>query len=164
VTSYSIAPLVSSVLFLLLCFFIVQHRFKSLNLTYAFFTFLTAWWQGSWAVLFNVHDPKLADFIVRVGYSGITFLPVAYYHFVVELLKLKDRRKLVLFSYGIAIVFLLLLWNSNLYVDGFYKYDWGYYPKAGILHPIYLVFLNVLAFQGFYLPYKFSKQTITNGN
>ncbi len=158
---HSLFPFLSSIVFLGLGFFVFLNGPKSrLNISYSLWALMTAWWQGSWAVLFTVSDPTLADFLVKVGYTGITFLPITYYHFVVEFLGIKEKKLWVLSSYGIGAVFVLLLWKTNFYINGFYSYPWGYYPKAGILHPVFLGFLSYLAFQGFYLPYEYGKRNI----
>ncbi|MGH7930436.1 MAG: ATP-binding protein, partial [Candidatus Binatia bacterium] len=37
--------------------------------------------------------------------------------------------------------FLVLAWTGQRYVAGVYEYAWGFYPKAGSLHPLYLALL-----------------------
>ena len=39
-------------------------------------------------------------------------------------------------------------------INGFYGYFWSFYPKAGMLHPIYLLFLSVVTVRIFYLSLK----------
>jgi signal transduction histidine kinase len=50
-----------------------------------------------------------------------------------------------------GLIFEVVLLTTNYFIDGFYKYFWGFYPKAGFLHPLYLLLLTVLVIRIFYL-------------
>lgn len=138
---------------------LVNRPKSPVNLSYAIFAAVTVWWQGCWTILFNSSDPVFAAILVKIGYSGIIFLPVTFYHFNVEFLGLTEKRRFVGVSYLIGSIFLVSVWTTNQFVAGYYSYPWGYYPKAGLLHVVYLIFLNYLALQGIYLPYKHAKAT-----
>jgi signal transduction histidine kinase len=149
---YSIPPLISSSLFLFLGLFALVKSKKHASLTLPFFltTFVTFWWQFSWFILFNTGSAELANIIVRVGYSGITFIPITFFHFYSSHIQEKRNRKWIIIYYGFAAIFLMLLWTSDLYIQGFYSYFWGFYPKAGILHPVFLFYLVGVASHSFY--------------
>ena len=49
------------------------------------------------------------------------------------------RDQLVIVNYLIGTVFLSMLTTPYL-VNGHYAYIWGLYPKAGVLHPLFLVY------------------------
>ena len=36
------------------------------------------------------------------------------------------------------------MWSSNLFLNGYEKMFWGFYPSAGILHPFYLLFVGLI--------------------
>lgn len=55
------------------------------------------------------------------------------------------------FSYGLGAVFLILLWTTNYFINGYYKYFWGYYPKANFLHLAYLLLISILAGRAIFL-------------
>lgn len=76
---YSIPPLFSSLLFLSLGIFVVAKNKKIVGGSFFLFALFTFWWQACWFVLFNTTDERFADFLVRFGYSGIVFLPVAFF-------------------------------------------------------------------------------------
>jgi hypothetical protein len=118
----------------------------------------TVWWQLSWVFLFNTSDPQKADLIVRVGYSGITLIPIAYYAFIVSLCQWSEKRFVIAGSFFLGIVFLVLLWTSDLFINGHFKFSWGYYPKAGPLHPVFLLFLSYLAIKGLYVLHKTERE------
>ena len=149
---YSLPPLISSILFLLLgafCFF--KNRKSIVNLTFGLLCIATICWQFSWFILFNTTNEKLANFIVKLGYTGIVFIPITFFHFFASLLKDSKEKWLVSLSYLIGSIFILVLWSTNYFIDGFYKYYWGYYPKAGFLHPLHLAQLSILAFRALVL-------------
>jgi signal transduction histidine kinase len=116
---------------------------KSVFLPFVLVCLTTVWWQGAWAVLFNIRTEESAYLWIKIGYSGIIFIPFCFYHFISSLTKVEKGQKFIAFLYSIGTVFLILLWSSNYFIDGYYKYFWGYYPKAGILHPLYLIFLAI---------------------
>ena len=150
---YSLPPLVSSLLFLIVGIFVfVKSPRGFLRLApFLLTTFVTFWWQFSWFILFNTQNTEAAFLLVKIGYSGITFIPIAFFHFYSRFLDKKENKKWLNIYYSIAFVFLSLLWSTNLYVKGFYEYFWGFYPKAGILHPIFLTYLTVVALHSFCL-------------
>ena len=159
---YSIPPLITSCIFILFALMVFVKNHKSMaNISYVIFALLTVWWQGAWAILFNIHDEHTAYIVAKVGYSGIIFLTVAYYHSVVEFLNERSHRKLVFFFYLTGVFFLIMNWTSNSFISGVYSHGWGFYPKAGILHPIYLLCVGCEIFFASYLLYRRMKQRIS---
>lgn len=112
-------------------------------LPFALVCLTTVIWQGSWALLFNIKNQELARYLVKFGYSGIIFIPFCFYHFIINWTDLRKERIFVPVFYLVGLVFLILLWSGNYFIDGLYHYYWGYYPKAGLLHPAYLLFLTI---------------------
>jgi two-component system NtrC family sensor kinase len=121
--------------------FVLRRNKSHLHWTFALWCFLTAYWQVSWTVLFSLSDACLAVVVARLGYSGITFIPIVFFHFVAEFTANSILKKLSWLFYAIGAVFLLLTWSGNGYIAGVYEYDWGFYPKAGPFHPIFLALL-----------------------
>jgi len=148
---YSIPPLICSLLALFLGLIVYEKINKSSINTAFFFLCLTVfWWQFDWFILFNIKNESLASFIIKVGYSGIIFIPPTCYLFVIKFLKLKERLVIRL-VYTVGLVFMLFLWFSNYFIDGFYKYSWGFYPKANFLHLVYLCLISFLIIRGLIL-------------
>lgn len=139
--SFAIPPLISAIVFLcigLVTFFRSQSAAK---LPFTMLCVLTVTWQLSWTVLFNVNDPDYAYWIIKVGYAGIIFLPIVYVHFVIRFCR--EPLGFIKWSYAAATAFLLFHLFSDWFISGHYSYFWGYYPKAGILHPAYLLLVTV---------------------
>jgi signal transduction histidine kinase len=144
----SVPPLVTAILSIALGVFVLYRKKSPLHWTFALWCFLTAYWQTCWTVLFNVSDEGTAAALARLGYSGITFIPIVFFHFIVEFTQNRALRKISLVFYALGGCFLILAWTGPHYVAGVYKYAWGYYPKAGSLHWLYLLVLGVMLGRG----------------
>lgn len=170
---YSLPPLISSVLFLLLGAAVyLKNRKSNISVTYFLISFVTFWWQFSWFILFNSQNEALASYMVKIGYMGIIFIPVFFYHFFLAFLnKIKGSDKYFLyFSYFLSFVFIALLWTTDHLVQGYYEYFWGFYPKtgsiqmissifngggswlsAGLAHLLFLSFLTLVSIKGIHI-------------
>jgi signal transduction histidine kinase len=147
---YSFPPLLCSLFAFLLGFFVYLQNKKSIvNVSFALLCLFTFWWQFCWSILFSLHNEDLAFFVVRLGYTGIIFIPYAFYHFVISFLKIDREKHNVILFYLLGLVFVIILWSSNYFISGYYHYRWGYYPKANITHIVYLFSLFFSALRGF---------------
>jgi len=148
---YAIPPLISSLLFLFFGIFVL-HKAANRPGSVGFFlsTFSTFWWQFIWAILFSIGTQDNAFFIVRVAYSGITFIPITLFHFFADYTENVRAKKWVKIYYFLGIVFLAFLWMTDLYIAGFYKHFYGYYPRAGYLHPLFLLLTAIAALHIFH--------------
>jgi len=152
--SLSIPPILSSLLFLLLGGFVYfQNRKSSINFTFLLICITTFWWQFSWFFLFNTQSQALAEILVKIGYIGIILLPVTFLHFSLAFLgKIDKFNKTTLYlSYFLALLFEISLFTTNYFIDGYYKYFWGFYPKANFLHLFFLLFIAILLIRVIYL-------------
>jgi two-component system, CAI-1 autoinducer sensor kinase/phosphatase CqsS len=149
---YSLLPALVSALFLSygIYVFIAKGitRISSIFFVHCITTFF---WQGTWAVLFQVQDPALANLFIKLGYLFIIFLPTTLYHFFAEISGRQQEQLWVYASYGLATLLAIFNLTSDLFVDGYYIYFWGYYPKAGALHPVHLLQTAVVVSRGLYI-------------
>jgi len=142
---FSIPPILSSIMFLLLGGFVyLKNRRSKINIAFFFVCLTTFWWQFSWFFLFNIEDGTLAKIFVKIGHVGIVLLPVAFLHFSLVFLGKTDKlNKIILtIAYTITAFFEISLFTTNYFVNGYYEYYWGFYPKAGFLHPFFLLFVG----------------------
>lgn len=89
----------------------------------------------------------------------IIFLPTSFYLFLVEVCNRGNEKRYVLFSYCIASILAISLLSSDLFVSGEYHYFFGYYPKAGVLHPLHVIQSIVIALRCFAITHQKLKQT-----
>ena len=151
---YSILPAVISILFLGFGYFaLASQGISRVSASFFLMCITTFFWQATWAVLFQVTDPVIAHFLVKFGYFFILFLPTSLYHFLTEISGRHEERRYVYFSYVLALVLAAFLLSSDLFVSGYYSYYWGYYPKAGLLHPVHLLQTIVVVNRGLYITY-----------
>lgn len=149
---YSIPPLVTSILFLLLgSFCLFRGKRKDDVFPFASLCFVTVVWQFTWFVLFNTFSSQVASILVKIGYTGIIFIPITYFHFMVNFLKIQNYRSILMVFYGLGFIFVFLLWTTNYFVNGYYKYYWGYYPKANFIHPFHLLQVFIVTIWMLYL-------------
>ena len=151
ISLYSYPPLFSSILFLIMGVFVIANNYQSrINQSFFFLSVTTFGWQFSWFLLFGF--PKLlpVDLIIKIGYTWITLLPIAYFYFAMCFLNLNEESNVIRVACGVSLVFIILVWVSDFFVNGYSSNTWGYYPKAGFAHPLYLVFLFFLAVRGLF--------------
>lgn len=152
---YSILPA------LVACYFLVigsivwtKSRHQRTHITFALLCATTFVWQITWAVLFQTNEHETATSLIKFGYLFIIFLPTILYHFLVEVSRAYAERRFVYWSYGACLVLAIILLTSNLFVNGYYEYYWGYYPQAGALHPLHVLQTSVVVLRGLYIAYQ----------
>ncbi len=151
---YSLLPIIGALYFAMTGLFVL-FRDKTTTANFIFFLLCltTFFWQFTWAILFQTQNPDLALGLVKIGYLFILFLPTTLYHFLVKMAKRRNEEKFVYLSYGLCGLLAVTLLTSNLFVNGYYEYFWGYYPKAGTLHPIHVLQTMIVVTRGLYVAY-----------
>jgi len=152
---YSLLPTIGALYFAATGLFVLfRDKTTSANLVFFFLCLTTFFWQFTWAILFQTHDPTVATQLIKLGYLFILFLPTTLYHFLVKMAKRKSEEKFVFLSYAVCGLLTLSLVFSDLFVNGYYNYFWGYYPKAGPLHPVHVIQTVLVVTRGLYIAYK----------
>lgn len=151
---YSVLPAIVSILFLCYGFYaLARLGFNRVSASFFLLCITTFFWQATWAILFQATDPVVAYFLVKFGYFFILFLPCSLYHFLTEVCGRHEERRYVYFSYALALILAGFLLLSDLFIAGYYQYFWGFYPKAGVLHPVHLLQTFIVVSRGLYITY-----------
>lgn len=138
---YSIPPLLCAIFVILLGLFVFLKNPKStINRTFALLCYQTFHWQAGWFSIYYSTSDIQRDFIVKLGFSLILFIPFTYYHFAAHYVDSKKDLLWVKRFYLIGIMWLVILWLSNLFITGHQNFSWGNYAKGGNLLPLYLLF------------------------
>jgi two-component system, CAI-1 autoinducer sensor kinase/phosphatase CqsS len=149
---YSLLPALVSALFLGYGIYVLIakgiNRISSIFFIHCITTFF---WQGTWALLFQVRDPVLASFLIKFGYLFILFLPPTLYHFFAEISARPHEHRWVYASYAVATILVIFNLTTDLLVDGYYDTFWGYYPKAGLIHPLHILETVLVVCRGLYI-------------
>lgn len=152
---YSVLPAFVAALFLGYGLYVVAEKgFSRVSTSFFILCIATFFWQATWAVLFQVQDPQLARILVKFGYLLILFLPTSLYHFLTEISERKGEGRAVLVSYATAAVLGIFDVGTDLFVNGYYEYFWGYYPKAGLLHPLHVLQTVIVVTRGLYITFR----------
>ncbi|MEK9201598.1 MAG: histidine kinase N-terminal 7TM domain-containing protein, partial [Patescibacteria group bacterium] len=124
----------------------------SLHTAFLFACLASFIWQFTYSIAYNVSDYDLALKIMKIGYIGVIFIPVAFYQFFYLLLEMKGRiDKILLFlSYLLTLFFLFSLFVTDNFLDGLYRYFWGFYPKAGSIQPFLVALLLFVSMRAMY--------------
>jgi len=142
---YSILPFLVGLWFLGVGLFVfTKNRNSMINISFALEALSCVIWLFGYAIVYSVNEVNSALFSIKFIYIGVLFIPVFFYHFTSQFLASYTKEKIkidVPIAYFISIVLLIFLFSGNKVVSGVYKFKWGYYAKAGILHNIYLLFL-----------------------
>ncbi len=150
---FSVVPAVVALYFLLVGIFVVrQNRGNLLAKTFCAICVTTFSWQFVWSILYQTKNPENAYLLTKIGWIFILFLPTTAYHFLITLSNKKSELKFVYFSYLVSALFLFTL-PSDLMLAGVYQYYWGFYPKAGILHPLHVLQTVIVVLRGLYVTY-----------
>ncbi len=141
---FSLFPFLSALIIIFLSILVYKKRSRSpINQAFSLFTFFSSIWLFNYAISYTTITEQQALFWLKIGYTGVILIPVGFYHFIYAFLNLKSRiyKIYLIFAYGMSLIFIYLLWGTNYFVNGVYKFFWGYYPSAGSLHPFYMGFL-----------------------
>ncbi|HEX9779851.1 MAG TPA: ATP-binding protein [bacterium] len=156
---FMIPNILVSAFFLLFGLFVFSKNKHSLtNIAFSIMCATISFWLFSYGISYGfVANEPLANFWLKCGYSAVILIPVVFYVLSITFLERQHfvKEKIIIFSsFLIAGIFIVLLWKSQLLVSGTYKYFWGYYPKGGALHPLFLFFYTLLCTRLIVLLYK----------
>lgn len=162
---YSIPQLISSIIPLILVYFVLKNKRNLSSISFSLMCIGGSTWLFSLFVMYNikVYNVSLFNLLNKICYVGVTLIPMMNYRFVTSLLKIRSR--IIYYIYGLAILFIIIDIFTNLLIDGVYKFFWGYYPKAGPLHPLYLVYtlsLFLISWKHLYITYRKYKDDRSN--
>jgi signal transduction histidine kinase len=151
---HALPPAIVSLLFLCYGAYVLLSRGVSrISLTFFLLCCTTFCWQFTWALLYLCSSPQQAYALAKTGYLLILFLPTTLYHFITELTMRPEERRRVQLSYAVAAVLGWLLLTTDWLVAGLHSYFFGYYPRAGVLHPLHLLQTAAVVARGLALLY-----------
>lgn len=137
---HAILPALVALLLLAYGGYVLYSRGVSrISLIFVLICLITTCWQLSWALLFLLKNQREALVLVKFGYLPILFLPSALYHFIASLTGRDSERRGIVLSYAVSALLGLILLSSDALTAGVHHYYYGYYPRAGWLHPLHLL-------------------------
>jgi len=161
-TFYSIPPLLAATLIFACGLWVVLKNYRSAtNLTFGLLCLGVCTWLFSSFMSYSTSHYDEALFWEKVIYVGVVYIPAFFYQFCVNFLQDQPNKKAILINYLIGTIFLLLI-PTHYFLDGLHSYYWGFYAKAGLLHPIFLAYFtsaSALSLRKLYMGYKAKEES-----
>lgn len=138
---YSVGNILSGIFVLFLGFLVYFRQKQSpINRNFFYFALVTFIWLFFYGISYLSATEEQALFWLKIGYTAVIFMAISGIQLVSSFVNFKLPKYIYFVEYGINLVSVYLLYFTNYFVSGLYKYFWGYYPKAGSFHPIFMVF------------------------
>ncbi len=153
-TPFSVPPLLAGSLILASGLWIVLKNPRvTTNVTFGLLCLSAAGWLFGFFMIYSTDNQAVALLWGKLLHIGIIFVPAFFYHFCVSFLNISQPTRSIWFCYAASSAFLLLL-PTDFLISGQYQYFWGFYPKAGILHPAFLAYFVGIGTFSLYRLYK----------
>ena len=137
---HSLLTLIVGVLIFLLGIFVLsKNKNSSVNRSFFLFALALCFWLFFYFNLYLKTSYQDALIWAKLATSVVVFIPITFYQFVINFLNLRKEKKVLILLYLWSILFLVLLFKTNLVIKGVKLYYWGYFGIGG---PV----LNVYAF------------------
>ncbi len=142
-TAYAIPPLLAaSVVFCCGLWIALKNPRNAVNFPFALLCAGVCAWLFSMFMVFSARQEAEAVIWGKMAYTGVVFIPALLYHFCVRLLG-RSAESRIFTNYAISTAFLILIPTDYL-TSGSYVHEWGIYPKAGPIHPLFLGYLLIV--------------------
>lgn len=161
-TIHALPPLLASTLIFSCGLWIaVKNPRATPNVTFSLVCLGVCIWLFGSFMTYSTKDPKEAVFWGKLIFVGLVGIPAFVYHFSISFLRRTIRPRLLWTNYAISAVFLGLIPTPYL-VEGTYLFFWGHHPKAGPLHPLFLVYffwVSAAGLANLYQEYRVKEKT-----
>jgi len=147
-------PLLSAVLVLTLAILVLLQNWRSnMNILFSIFSFCISLWLFGTFMLFISPTDELAIFWDRFIYLGVIMLPMLLYQFGAAFAEIKIHRWILFVGYTLT-VFFLIISQTDYFVSGLFKYQWGQHTLAQFWHHAFLVFFFYFNIRGIVFIYQ----------
>jgi signal transduction histidine kinase len=144
-------------------FVLIRNPKNTVNKTFAFYSFAIAWWSFCQIWLIAC-DKKLTALIwTRIEQVGVFFIPTFFVHFVISLLNIKNKRRFLVVSYSLSIIFAFLCATPLMIADAIPKETVKYvkyFATAGFAYHFAILFFVIIILHGLTWLYKEYKSSL----
>ncbi|MBI1971574.1 MAG: hypothetical protein HYS52_01890 [Candidatus Wildermuthbacteria bacterium] len=152
---FSISALVNAITSISLGIFVYfQNPKKELNRYFGLFAISVALWSTGYFAWQNARDVETAIILIRILMSGAILIPVFYFHFVITLVGLTQKLRIILVvGYLFIFLFVPVTFFTDLLIRGVaWKLWFPFWPQPGVLFHMFLsVFLAYAAYSWYVL-------------
>lgn len=140
---FAIPPIITAIILLLVSIIAFKKsRLPKVKTTFSLFCLSMIVWLFGFIFMYLCPNEINALKWARIGFIGITFIPIFAYHFILSFINSKRRFLLILLY--LSAVPTIILSRTDLVYSGIESYFWGYYPTAGKLYFVFmLIFFGV---------------------
>lgn len=148
---YAVPNFLAAILILATGYITYIYNPKSqINTKFFYLTIAAFVWLFGTGVTLFANSKNLALIGTKISFIGIALIPVFSYHLALCIAKIKKKR-LLRVSYVLTLfLFIPLSWIPRLIFDGVNTYRWGFFFRAGVFHPFFMIFFATLMFLVFY--------------
>ncbi len=148
-------PLLSAiVVFALAVIVLLQNWRSNMNVLFATFSVCIAFWLlGTFMLFLSRDNDLLAIFWDRFIYLPVMLLPILLYKFGAAFAEIQPPKFIVWLGYGLT-VFFLAVSQTDYFVSGIFRYQWGVHTNAQIFHHFFLIFFFYYNIRGIVFMYE----------
>ncbi|MDD5618208.1 MAG: histidine kinase N-terminal 7TM domain-containing protein [Candidatus Omnitrophica bacterium] len=132
-------------------FVFFNNRRSAINIAFSLFCLALFIWLFGYTVTYSTRSEFLAILFTKIACTSAAFCAPAFYFFISEYLQLRSERRWVAFSYILTLILTPFFIFTSYFMQFPFKYFWGYYSKAGLLHPLLLLIFYTIFCRGYYL-------------
>lgn len=153
--NYSIPYFLSGILVFALGTFVLSKNFKSpIHLSFFGIVLSISGWMISIGFMYCARNVTEAQRWNELVWAAVSWISTNVYLFIVVFLgKVKQRRRYIILGYSLSIIFVFLHLNDSYYsnwmIRGWYTYYWSYFPKAGPMYPVFILFFSAYMIASF---------------
>jgi two-component system NtrC family sensor kinase len=137
---YILPPLIVSILaFFLGCFVLLKNKESKVNRLFFLESIAISLWLFSDFMMYFTPSIVAAQLWARIAYLGVSFIPPFFFQFANAFIGNKENKKLVFFLYVLAVALTIFVFMTDYLITGIRVYYWGFYPKVGPAHFIYVI-------------------------
>lgn len=143
---FSLPPFFIGVLILVIGLFAFNtNRRATINKVFLCLCLSVFVWTSCYALVYSSTNKDLVLFVSRLGFLGVAFIPMTSLHFILELIRMEGRSRVLICGYFLSFLCVPVFFTEYFFTDVYY-YDWGPYPKAGEFYIVFFVYFSVTFF------------------
>jgi len=137
-----------------------KNKKSSVNIRYLIMGLTITFWSSFLFLCHIVNSNSVALYLNRILHIGAIFIPITFFHFILEFLnKKKENRNLLIFGYVFGFIISIFLLTTPLLIKDIQPKFWfKRWPVPGKLYPLFLLFFFFYILYSFYLTLKSFKQ------
>jgi len=159
---HALYPFVMGIVVVSFGLFVLSRNLKGyINKIFLLFCFVCCLWLFGFSFMYISFNTKNAIFWSKVVYLGVCYTSALFYHYIHVFLEIKKSKTFLVAIYILSSAFFYLSLTNKL-LNGVYEYYWGYYPRFGLWHPLFMLYIFIVNGYTLFLIFKkFTEKSIS---